>query len=107
VSTASVPNSTKNSTNVSHGTAATLGILCTDRTEEAVQETSSYEIRVRGHLGDSWASRFEGFTVSPEADGETVLTGTGIDQAALHATIRRVQSLGMELVSVNKTGERE
>jgi hypothetical protein len=107
VSTASVSNSTKNSTNVSHGTAATFGILCADRTEEAVRETSTYEIRVRGHLGGSWASRFEGFTVSEAADGETVLIGTDVDQAALHAMIKRVQSLGMGLVSVNETGEKE
>jgi len=70
-----------------------------------LQDTATYQIRVRGHINE--ARRFDGFTVSAEPNGETVLTGTDIDQAALHAVIRRVQALGMELVSVNTIGETE
>lgn len=70
-----------------------------------MQETGTYQIRVRGHLSEAWARRFDGFTVSSDPNGETVLTGTDIDQAALHAVIRRIQALGMELVSVNEIGD--
>jgi len=69
-----------------------------------LQQAATYQIRIRGHIGRQWARRFDGFTVSLDPKGETVLTGTDIDQAALHAVIRRVQALGMELVSVQKIG---
>ncbi|MFW5688579.1 MAG: NAD(P)-dependent alcohol dehydrogenase [Spirochaetota bacterium] len=71
-----------------------------------MQRPTTYQIRVRGHLGDELARRFDGFTVSSEPNGETVLTGSGLDQAALHAVIKRVQALGLELVSVNDIGGR-
>jgi hypothetical protein len=67
----------------------------------------TYQIRVRGHLGEALAQRFDGFDLSPDPNGETVLTGTDMDQAALHAVIKRIQSLGLELVSVKQIGGRQ
>ena len=58
-----------------------------------------YEIRVRGHLAARWAAWFDGFTLTPENDGTTVLDGV-IDQAALHGVLRRLADLGLPLVSV-------
>ena len=60
-----------------------------------------YEIRLKGHLGDRWADRFEGLTITQEEDGITLLTGPVIDQAALHGVLKKVRDLGMPLVSVN------
>jgi len=57
-----------------------------------------YQVRVRGLLGDQWADRFEGLTVT-QADGDTLLTGV-LDQAALHGLLKKVRDLGMQLVSV-------
>jgi hypothetical protein len=59
-----------------------------------------YEIRVRGRLGPRWADWFEGLTVTPEANGDTLLTGPVVDQAALHGLLRRVRDLGVPLLSV-------
>ncbi len=59
-----------------------------------------YEIRVRGRLGPRWADWFEGLTVTPEANGDTLLTGPVVDQAALHGLLRRVRDLGLPLLSV-------
>jgi hypothetical protein len=61
-----------------------------------------YEIRITGHLGSQWTDWFGGLTVTLEANGETLLTGPVVDQAALHAVLRKMRDLGMPLVSVNR-----
>jgi len=60
-----------------------------------------YEIRIRGHLDDCWAAWFEGLTITLQEDGDTLLTGPVVDQAALHGLLKRVRDLGMPLLSVN------
>jgi len=59
-----------------------------------------YKIRVKGHLGAEWSDWFEGLTVTLEEDGNTLLTGPVIDQAALHGLLKKVRDLGMPLLSV-------
>ena len=59
-----------------------------------------YEIRVRGHLDDSWSEWFEGLRLTREANGETVLSGFIADQAALHGLLVKVRDLGLPLLSV-------
>ncbi len=61
-----------------------------------------YEIRVRGRLGPRWAAWFEGLTVTPEDNGDTLLTGPVVDQAALHGLLRQVRDLGLPLLSVTR-----
>ncbi len=60
-----------------------------------------YQIRVRGHLGSQWSDWFGGLTITPEENGDTVLIGPVVDQAALYCLLRQVRDLGMVLVSVN------
>ena len=59
-----------------------------------------YQIRIKGHLGRQWTDWFEGLDITLEDDGETLLTGPVVDQAALHGLLRRVRDLGLPLVSV-------
>ena len=61
-----------------------------------------YEIRVQGQLDRRWATWFDGFTLAAEADGTTVLSGTVVDQAALHGLLQRIEALGLELVEVRR-----
>lgn len=61
-----------------------------------------YQIRIKGHLGSQWTDWFEGLTVTLEDDGDTLLTGPVIDQAALHGLLRKVRDLGLPLLSVNR-----
>ena len=58
-----------------------------------------YQIRIEGHLGPRWSGWFEGLTITPEGDGETLLTGPVMDQAALHGLLRKIRDLGMPLIS--------
>jgi hypothetical protein len=57
-----------------------------------------YQIRIKGHLGPEWSDWFEGLTITLEDNGDTLLTGPVIDQAALHGVLRKVRDLGMLLV---------
>ncbi|MEM7066001.1 MAG: hypothetical protein AAF572_22910 [Cyanobacteria bacterium P01_B01_bin.77] len=67
-----------------------------------------YEICVKGHLAPHWSDWFEGFamaegrswTIAPQDNGETLLSGPVIDQAALYGALIKVRDLGLPLISV-------
>jgi hypothetical protein len=60
-----------------------------------------YQIRLKGHLGRQWTDWFGGLAITLEDNGDTLLTGAVIDQAALHGLLRKVRDIGMPLVSVH------
>ena len=64
-------------------------------------ESGLYEIRLKGHLNNRWANWFEGLTITLEEDGDTILTGPVIDQAALHGLLKKVRDLGLPLLSIS------
>ena len=59
-----------------------------------------YQIRIEGHLGRHWTDWFEGLAITLEDNGNTLLTGPVVDQAALHGLLRKVRDLGIPLLSV-------
>ena|SRR5437868_14708807 len=61
-----------------------------------------YQIRVAGHLGCQWTEWFGGLAIGLEANGETVLSGSVADQAALHGLLKKLRDLGLPLLSVNR-----
>jgi hypothetical protein len=61
----------------------------------------TYEISVRGVLGDTLLSAFPALSGSPR-DGNTVLQGHLPDQAALHGVLAQIESLGLELIAVRR-----
>jgi hypothetical protein len=58
-----------------------------------------YQIRIKGHLGPQWRDWFGGLAITLEDNGDTLLTGPVVDQAALHGLLRKVRDLGMPLIS--------
>ena len=59
-----------------------------------------YQIRIKGHLGSGWTDWFGGLSITLEDNDATLLTGPVVDQAALHALLRKVRDLGVPLISV-------
>ncbi len=66
----------------------------------------SYEIRVQGHIGESWSSWFEGMAIRHNESGETVLSGPLVDEAALHGVLMRIADLGLPLIELKRREEK-
>ena len=62
------------------------------------------EIRVKGQIDERWSEWLEGMTITHTEEGETVLSGSVIDQSALYGVIARLRDLGLPLLSVNPGG---
>jgi hypothetical protein len=63
-------------------------------------EPMVYHLRVTGHLGSEWIDWFDGLSITLQDNGETLLSGPVVDQAALHGLLRKVRDLGLPLLSV-------
>ena len=73
----------------------------TDTTFENQRQPKGYEIHLKGHLDARWTGWFDGFTITLTDSGETILTGSVADQAALHGLLKKVRDLGLPLLSIN------
>ncbi len=59
------------------------------------------EIRIRGHIDEHWSDWFENLTITHTEQGETILNGLVVDQAALHGLLAKLRDLGLSILSVN------
>lgn len=66
-----------------------------------------YNIRVKGVLDKKWSDWFQGLTITPQANGETLLTGPVADQCALHGVLAKVCDLALPLLSVERVENEE
>jgi hypothetical protein len=64
-----------------------------------------YEIRLEGQLAPLWSEWLEGMTITPLDNGETLLTGPMLDQAALHGLLNRIRDMNLNLLCVEKKEE--
>ncbi len=62
---------------------------------------SYYKIRVKGHLDRRWSEWFDGLEITNLQNGETMLYGEIVDQAALHGVLNKVRDLNLALVAVS------
>lgn len=60
-----------------------------------------YAIRVQGRLDPRRAAWFDNLEIQPAPNGETLLYGPLVDQAALFGILVRIRDLGLKLVAVN------
>ena len=66
-----------------------------------ISNAQYYEIRLKGHLEARWVKWFNGLAIKLEDNGDTLLTGPVVDQAALHGLLKKVRDLGLPLLPVN------
>ncbi len=66
------------------------------------KQPDRYEIRLKGHLSQSWEDWLDDVTITLDDNGETVVTCTIIDQSVLHGVIKRIRDLGIDLISINR-----
>ena len=76
-----------------------------------LDQPAIYQIKVPGHLDESWSEWAGGMTITVENGDDnpptTTLTGTVADQAALQSLLRRLYSMGLPLISVNRIDTEE
>lgn len=70
-------------------------------TEPDNERPTIYQIRIKGHLGQQRVAWFEGLTITLEEDGNTLLTGPIVDQAALHGLLKKVRDMHIPLLSIH------
>ena len=61
------------------------------------------EIRVKGQIDEHWSDWFENLKITHNEHGETFLTGSVADQAALYGVLSKLRDLGLQLLSVTPT----
>ncbi len=67
-----------------------------------IDQPAIYQIVLQGHLSNQWSDWFEGFTITLDERGWTILVGLVTDQAALHGLLKVIRDLGIPLISVNR-----
>ena len=68
---------------------------------EHTNKQNDYHIKIKGHLDTRWQDWFDGLTITLTNDGDTILSGVIVDQAALHGVFKKVSNLGLTIISVN------
>ena len=61
-----------------------------------------YSILVKGYLDQERSGWFDGLAITHTAEGETILSGTIADQAALHGVLAKIRDLGLSLLEVKR-----
>jgi hypothetical protein len=64
-----------------------------------------YQIRIKGHLAAHWAEWFDAMTITRLDNGETLIAGPVVDQAALHGMLNHIRDLGLPLLAVDRIGQ--
>ena len=66
-----------------------------------MNEQTHYQIKIKDRLDTRWQDWFDGLTIILTDDGDTILSGVIVDQAALHGVLKKIRDLGLTLISVN------
>jgi hypothetical protein len=75
-----------------------------DSANYAGEHQTEYQIQVEGRLDAGWSDWFDGMMLTFENAGDgspvTTLSGTVVDQAALHGLLSKILDLNLTLISV-------
>jgi hypothetical protein len=67
---------------------------------------SFFEIRVKGHLDESWSDWLEGLEVKLLDNGEMLSSGNIIDQTALMGVLNKLYNLNLVLLSLSAVNQK-
>lgn len=59
-----------------------------------------YQFRVKGYLDPQRSDWFDGLTINHNEQGESILCGSIIDQAALYGILAKIRDAGLPLLEV-------
>lgn len=65
-------------------------------------DAAIYLIKVGGRLDLRWSDWFDGFTITVQASGDTLLVGPVADQPALHGLLHKIRDLSLPLLSLER-----
>jgi RimJ/RimL family protein N-acetyltransferase len=68
--------------------------------------TTTYAIRVEGHLDDHWSTWLGDLDLTREGDGSTTVTVPVADQAQLHGVLAGLRDIGAVLLDLRAVGRR-
>ncbi len=71
------------------------------------KNNNQFEIRVRGQLDSRWSDWLGGLEVKLLENGDMVLFGPVIDQAALMGILNRLSRLNLAIRSVNEVNDND
>jgi hypothetical protein len=66
--------------------------------------TTTYAIRVDGHLDDHWSAWLGELDLTRDHDGTTTVTVSVADQAQLHGVLARLRDIGAVLIELRTIG---
>ena len=72
-----------------------------------VGDEALYVIRVKGLLEEKWSNWFDQFVILPQENGESLLYGSVVDQAALYGLLAKIRDLCLPLLLVKMVSEEE
>ncbi|MCP4421272.1 MAG: hypothetical protein GY805_32070 [Chloroflexi bacterium] len=75
-------------------------------TYSAGNDLPLYEIKIKGQVDSQWQEWFDDLAITPTDDGNTVLHGPITDQSAMHGVLKKINNLGLTLISVNPQSEK-
>jgi hypothetical protein len=64
-----------------------------------------FEIRIKGHLDSRWSEWLDGLEMKWLENGEMILSGAIVDQAALMGILSKLYRLNLSILSVNKVNK--
>ena len=70
---------------------------------ESNQNPIEYQICVKGHLDQRRMHWFDGMNISIRPNGETLISGQIVDQAALYGVLNRIRDLDLPLLLVKRS----
>jgi len=71
-----------------------------DRRSKLPPTPADYQIKVRGRLDPRWSTWFEGFSITCDAAGDTIIAGRVVDQAVLYGLLSKARDLSLTLLAV-------